>query len=58
MRVKVYPVLADAVECGVKWGWHYAHKHTSDPGEDLIKERIQDEVLSAILEAFEIQDDK
>lgn len=57
MRVRAYDVLSRAVEDGVAYGWHRAHKHTDAPGEDAIKEQILQSVLSEICEVFAFDDE-
>ncbi len=54
LRVKVYPVLADAVEVGIARGMRQAHKHTDTPEPEAITETILREVLSEICERFEV----
>ncbi len=56
LRVRVYPVLADAVDRGVEYGYHRAHKHTDNPDEHQITSAIRDAVLTEILEAFTIEE--
>jgi hypothetical protein len=56
LRVKAWPVLERAVEEGVAYGWQRAHKHTDNPGEDLILDDIGQAVMSSICEAFEIDE--
>jgi hypothetical protein len=53
----VYPLLQSSVESGIQWGWHYAHKWEEHPDEATLKDRIADEVMNAILEAFAIEED-
>lgn len=57
MRADEYRLLAECVERGVNWGWQHAHKHVDSPGEWDIKNRITDDVLNEICEAFRFQDD-
>ena len=57
MTVRVYDVLVQAVEEGVKVGWTRAHKHIDTPGEDVIKGAIIDNVLSSICAWFNFSEE-
>ena len=56
LRVKVYPVLVEAIEAGVRYGWVRAHKHDPAPDERTIMEAIESAVLNEMLERFDIVD--
>jgi hypothetical protein len=56
MRVKVWPVLTEAVDNGIMHGWNRAHKHVSNPDEAAIRQAIADAVTSEIAEVFDIED--
>lgn len=57
MRVRSYDVLYRAVEEGLGYGWHRAHKHTDSPDEDAIKQQMLDGVMGAVCEYFTFSDD-
>lgn len=61
LRVRAYPVLGQAVEDGVGWGWMHAYKHRDDePAEavrDAVCNQIVEDVMSAVCEAFDFPDD-
>lgn len=57
LRVRTYDVLYRAVEEGLVYGWHRAHKHTDAPDEDTIKQEMLDGVMSAVCEYFTFGDD-
>lgn len=57
MRVRSYDVLYRAVEEGLGYGWHRAHKHTDSPDEDAIRQQMLDGVMSAVCEYFTFSDD-
>ena len=40
MKPKTYPILVEAVENGVKYGYHRAHKHNDNPDQDQITDAI------------------
>ena len=58
MKPKLFHILNVAVEEGVRQGWHRAHKHNDKPHEDVIKEYIEDAVMSAIHEYFVFDEDE
>jgi hypothetical protein len=51
---KVYPLLADAVEAGVRYGYRRAFKYVDKPDEESIIQAVADAVLLEIMERFEI----
>jgi len=57
MRVRSYEVLYRAVEEGLGYGWHRAHKHTESPDEDAIKQQMLDGVMNSVCEYFSFSDD-
>lgn len=54
MKPKTYPILVDAVENGVKYGYHRAHKHNDNPDREQITDAITNAVINEICEWFEI----
>ena len=52
MKPKIYMILSEAVENGVKRGYHRAFKHVESPSEDAIIESIDCAVMASILEYF------
>ena len=52
MKPKIRVILEQAIEEGVRRGWHLAHKHVENPTEGAIIERIEDAVMSQIYEYF------
>lgn len=58
LRPKTYPLLVDAVENGVKYGYHRAHKHNDNPDQDQITDAIINAVINEIFEWFDIDDDQ
>lgn len=51
---KVYPLLVEAVEVGVRCGYRRAFKHTEHPTEEVIFSALEDAILLEIFERFEI----
>ena len=58
MKPKTYPILVEAVENGVKYGYHRAHKHNDNPDQDQITDAIINAVINEIFEWFDIDDDQ
>ena len=56
LRVRVYPVLVEAIEAGVRYGWRRAHKHEESPDERTIMEAIESAVLNEMCERFDLID--
>jgi len=54
LKPKTYPILVDAVENGVKYGYHRAHKHNDNPDSDQVTDAIISAVINEICEWFEI----
>ena len=54
LRVRAYPVLVEAVEAGVSFGWRRAHKHVDEPTEEEVRDAIADAVVSEVCERFDI----
>jgi len=52
MKPKIRVILEQAIEDGVRRGYHRAHKHVENPTEDAIIEQIEDCVMSAITDYF------
>ena len=52
MKPKIYTILGQAVEEGVKRGYHRAFKHVECPSEDAVIESIDCAVMGSILEYF------
>lgn len=52
IRVRTYPIIDEAVEAGVKYGWNRAHKHVEDPEGEQIIEAIHDAVMGALCEVL------
>lgn len=52
IRAKVYPLMREAVEAGVAYGWNRAHKHVDNPTPEAIREAIEQAVMSEIDQRF------
>ena len=58
MKPKIYVILEMAVNEGITRGWHQAHKHVDDPSPEMIKEKIEDTVMAAIMDYFTFEDNE
>jgi len=56
LKPKVYPVLLQAIEEGVLYGYNRAHKHVEKPDDILLVDTIVKCTMEAVLEWFEIED--
>lgn len=54
MKAKEYPILEMAVSSGVMLGMNRAHKHSENPSQDMIREKIIEAVMSEICEWFDL----
>lgn len=57
MKVRAYNVVTRAIEEGISTGWRRAHKHTDNPGVAAIQESIYNEVLNALHEVIDFDDE-
>ena len=54
LQPKTYPILVQAIEEGVLYGYNRAHKHEDKPDELFLIETITKSTLESILEWFDI----
>jgi hypothetical protein len=57
MKPKIYRVLSEAVENGIKYGWHRAHEHNDEPDQIEIKGALHNAIMFEISEYFHFKDD-
>lgn len=57
LKVKVWPVLREAVEIGVAYGWRRAHKHVEHPTPEAIQEEQAQAIMNEIGERVTVEDD-
>jgi hypothetical protein len=55
-RVKLYPILSEAVERGTAYGYHRAHKHVESPSEEEITQAISNAVMAELCEVIDFED--
>lgn len=58
MKPKFRVILEQAIEEGVRGGYHRAFKHVENPTEGAIIEHVEDAVMSAIYEYFDFEEDE
>ena len=56
LKPKTYPILVEAIENGVRYGYHRSYKHADNPDPEHVKDAIISAVLNEILDWFEIDD--
>ena len=56
LAIRVYPLLARAIEEGCTIGLRRAHKHDASPSSDAVRDAIEDAVLSEVCELFDFGD--
>jgi hypothetical protein len=55
---KTIPLLERCIQDGILSGYRRAHKHTDDPGEDVITNEIEIAIMNEIYEAFDVTDNQ
>jgi archaeosine-15-forming tRNA-guanine transglycosylase len=57
MKPKFRVILEQAIEEGVRRGYHRAFKHVENPTEGAIIEHVEEAVMSSIYEYFDFDDE-
>ena len=57
MKLKAWPIVSDAVERGVAYGYRRAYKYTQSPTEDDIREAIEQGVMSELAEIINFDEE-
>ena len=57
MRPKFRVILDQAIEEGVRRGYHKAYKHTDAPTDEAVINTIEDCVMGALYEYFDFEDE-
>jgi hypothetical protein len=52
MKPKIQTILAKAIDDGIEYGWHRAHKYTEAPDEHHVKCEIDNAIWNAIHDVF------
>lgn len=58
MKPKIATILEKAIDEGIHYGWHRAHKHTDTPDSHFIKGEIDNAIWNAIHEVFEFGEEE
>ena len=58
MKPKLHKVLEIAVEQGVSYGYHRAHKHVENPTEGAIVDSIVEQVMNSLDDWFEFGEEE
>lgn len=56
VRLNAYRIIEDAVERGVRYGIHRAHKHVENPGEEHLIQEIHRAVMNDLGEILKFGD--
>ena len=51
---KVWPLLGDAVEAGIAYGWTRAHKYADTPEPEAIRDAVYQAVMHELAERFDV----
>lgn len=57
MKPKFRVILEQALSEGIVRGYRRAHKHSDDPPEHILFERIQDEIMNSFYDYFDFEDE-
>ena len=57
IKIRAYPIIEQAVETGLNWGWSRSHKYVDNPDEHHIQEQMLNEVMLALSEVLSFDDD-
>jgi hypothetical protein len=57
MKPKTYKLIDRCVEDGVARGYRQAYKHTDDPSDEAVCERIAQEVMNQLDQWFDFGDE-
>ena len=53
IKLNSYRIITDKIEEGINWGWSRSHKHGDNPGEDVIKEQIYNEITNVLCDIID-----
>jgi len=55
MKPRIYSIIRECVENGIRYGIRRAHKHTDEPSEDLLESEIHSAIMMQLDEKFEFE---
>ena len=58
MKPKTKVLIEMCLESGINRGWYRAHKHIEHPKEEVIKEEIENCIMSEFHEYFSFDEDE
>ncbi len=58
MRPNAHKLISDCIERGIARGYARAHKHSDDPGENVIKHEIEEAIMNEISDYFLFDEQK
>ena len=56
LRVNFYSIISDAIDRGIDIGWNHAHKHTDNPGEEMLKQHIFQDIMNELCDILEFDE--
>jgi len=56
MKAKEYQLMQECVMNGVARGFRVAYKHTDDPSNEMVQEKLWQEIMSEIAEWFDFEE--
>jgi hypothetical protein len=54
LRINPYELVREAVEAGVNYGYHRAHKHVEKPDESVVVDTVTQEVMNNLCELLDL----
>ena len=58
VRLDAYKIIDDVVERAVRLGYHRAHKHVDEPGEQHMINEIHTAVMNELCEVLKFDEEK
>ena len=55
MKPRIYVIIRDCVENGIRYGIRRAYKHTDEPSEDLLESEIHSAIMNELDSRFEFE---
>lgn len=57
VKIDAYKVIDDAVDKGIRYGYHRSYKHVEQPSEDLMIEEIRRAVMNELCEILKFDEE-